>query len=150
MAVFDHITHRAFFDFGMIEMHEKRGRAGTGMAIGHLDFKHRLSVVRHPVPDADCGQHPLRGQCQRIGAPVEGGTLAHGFGQRVDNGHRMPRLRQSQSKRRTIQPAANDHDIRCLRHAPQYARPFGIVHVWSCRYRRQRRIFQGGKGCRTG
>ena len=53
VAVFDHMPHWAFFDFGMVEMHEHGRRAGPRAPVGHLDLQHWLRVIRDLGPDAD-------------------------------------------------------------------------------------------------
>ena len=133
VPVFDHIAHRAFLDLGMVEMHQEGRRPFARAPVGHLDFQHRLGVIRDPVPDADGRQKPLRRQRQRVGPPVEAVVAARVLVQRVDHGHAEPRLRQGQGQGRTVQPAAHDQDIALRCHGPQYGHWSGIVHARSCR-----------------
>ena len=129
MAVFDHLAHRAFFDLGMIEMHEHGRGAGAGTPIGDLDLKHRLGVIRDVGPDADAFHQPDRGQRQRIGAPIKGGVLKGLCGLGVNHGHAQSCAAEGQGKGGAVQPPADDRDIVVKIHGPRYDLRAGIVHA---------------------
>ena len=110
-AVFDHIAHRAFFDFGMVEMHHPGARALAGDPVSHLDLEHRLGLGGNRLPDADRLQKALRGKRQRIGASIKAGVFAGIEWEAVDHADAKARLRQGKGKGRAVEPAADDQDV---------------------------------------
>ena len=123
------MAHRAFFDLGMVEMHEHGRGAGSGAPIGDFDLKHRLGVTGDFRPDAEAFHQSHRGQRQRIGAAIEVGVLKCPRGQGVNHRHAQTRAAEGQGKGRAVQPAADDRDIVVKIHGPRYDLRAGIVHA---------------------
>ena len=58
IPVFDHVAHRAFFDFGVVEMQNEWRRAFARAPVADLDLEHWLRMIRAtllqtPVADSN-------------------------------------------------------------------------------------------------
>lgn len=137
MPVFDHVAHRSFLDFGVIEVHHPGRRTFARAPVGYLDLKHRLGLVADHRPGADPAQKPHRGKGERVAPPVEIDPLAGVQWQAVDDSDSKPGLCRSQCQCRAIHPAAHDDQIAI--HTVQYGQSNGIVHAPLGRYRRGKR-----------
>ena len=111
IPVFEHVAHRAFLDLGAVEVQAKKHLGIARAPVADLDLGHRLRVRFQPVPQPQRGQHPHRGQRQRIGPPVEIVAAPRAFGACVDDGAGQAHLGGGKGQRRAVQPAADDQDI---------------------------------------
>ena len=66
MPVLDHVTHWAFFDLCMIEVHEERPRPFSCATVCHFDLEHGLRNVFQCRPDTDALEEPGRSQSHGI------------------------------------------------------------------------------------
>jgi len=132
VSVFDHIPHRAFFDFRMIKMHHPRAWPFTGPPICHFDFAHGLRLRVDGGPHTDAAQKPHGCKRKRVGAAIKGRVFACIQRERIDDRDGEASLRCGESECGAVQAAADDKKI--LIHTLQYALGRGIVHAPRRRY----------------
>lgn len=132
VSVFDHIPHRAFFDFRMIKMHHPRAWPFTGPPICYFDFAHGLRLRVDGGPHTDAAQKPYGCKRKRVGAAIKGRVFTRSQRERIDDRDGEASLRCGEGECGAVQAAADDKKI--LIHTLQYALGRGIVHAPRRRY----------------